>query len=47
MNRKNSLPHPPYSNIRAEKEATDMENRIHDDLFDKNGFKVICKNFCQ
>jgi len=36
-----------YSNIRAEKEANATERRIFDDLFSKNGFKDICKNYCQ
>jgi RHS repeat-associated protein len=36
-----------YSNIRAEKEANAMEGKIFDDLFRKNGFKDICKNYCQ
>ncbi len=36
-----------YSNIRAEKEANAMESKIMDDLFSKNGFKDICKNYCQ
>jgi RHS repeat-associated protein len=36
-----------YSNIRAEKEANAMESKIMDDLFSKNGFKNICKNYCQ
>ena len=36
-----------YSNIRAEKEANAMEGKIFDDLFRKNGFKDICKNYCR
>jgi RHS repeat-associated protein len=34
-----------YQNIGAEKAATAMENRIFDDLFDKNKLNQICKDY--
>jgi len=36
-----------YQNIGAERAATAMENRIFDDLFDKNKMNVICKGYCK
>jgi hypothetical protein len=36
-----------YENIQAEKAARAMQNRIFDNLFDKNKMNPICKEFCK